>query len=410
MSEKSSQAAVLVVGLLAFLLLACSRPAKTSAPREPSVVLISLDGTRPADLREETLPSLVALGRRGLVAEGLIPAVPTNTFPNHVTLVTGVAPERHGLVNNVFWDPERGLFAKDDIPTWIEVEPIWSIVERRGLVSAAYYWVGSEGRWTGTGAGLAPRHWKSFSSWTSEASKVDQILDWLEEPDAAQRPRLITSWFHGADKAGHDYGPGSAEVGAALREQNRAIARLIHEFDERRLFETTTLIFVSDHGMAAPTRKVDLESSLREAGIDARVMGIGGFATVVPRDGKAADREFVRRVIERAEQLDLEAFPPSMAPPRARVDHRRFGAVVIRAKENLAIVRKRVDLVGFHGYSPENPSMRAILVAAGRGVAPATKLGLVPSIDIAPTILGLLSLPIPTWMEGRPIPAFDESP
>jgi len=42
-------------------------------------------------------------------------------------------------------------------------------------------------------------------------------------------------------------------------------------------------------------------------------------------------------------------------------------------------------------------------------VAPGAKLGLVPSIDIAPTVLRLLSLPVPAWMEGRPIPAFDES-
>jgi predicted AlkP superfamily pyrophosphatase or phosphodiesterase len=395
---------------MAPLMLACPTPLATSAPRLPSVVLISLDGTRPADLREDTLPSLLALGRRGLVAEGLIAAVPTNTFPNHVTLVTGVAPERHGLVNNVFWDPQRGLFGKDDIPSWIEVEPIWSIVERRGLVSAAYYWVGSEGRWTGSQAGLAPRYWKAFSSWTSESKKVDQILEWLEEPDSADRPRLITSWFHGADHAGHDYGPGSAEVAEALSKQDRAISRLIRGFDERGLFETTTLIFVSDHGMAAPSRKVDVESHLQDAGIDARVLGIGGFATVVPGDGKPADPEFVQQVVDRVGELGLEAFPPSSAPPGAGVDHPRFGAVVIRADEDTAIVRKGLDLVGFHGYGPENPSMRAILVAGGRGVKPATKLGFVPSVDIAPTVLDLLSLPVPEWMEGRPIPAFDETP
>ncbi|MCS5636058.1 MAG: ectonucleotide pyrophosphatase/phosphodiesterase [Myxococcota bacterium] len=410
MTKKSARRTALVAVLMAPLVLACPTPPATSAPRLPSVVLISLDGTRPADLREDTLPSLLALGRRGLVAEGLVAAVPTNTFPNHVTLVTGVAPERHGLVNNVFWDPQRGLFSKDDIPTWIEVEPIWSIVERAGLVSASYYWVGSEGRWTGSEAGLAPRYWKAFSSWTSESSKVDQILEWLEEPDSAHRPRLITSWFHGADHSGHDHGPGSAEVEGALGKQDKAISRLIRRFDERGLFETTTLIFVSDHGMAAPSRKVDLESYLQEAGIDARVMGIGGFATVVPGDGEPADPEFVQRVIERARELDLEAFAPSSAPPRAGVDHPRFGAVVIRADEDTAIVRGSVDLVGFHGYRPENPSMRAILVAAGRGVKPGRTLGLVPSVDIAPTVLDLLSLPVPGWMEGRPIPAFDESP
>ena len=111
----------------------------------PSVILISLDGTRPADVGPETLPSLAALTREGAVAERLIPVVPTNTFPNHVSLVTGVTPQRHGIVNNSFVDPERGAFKKKEIPEWIEVEPLWSILDRAGIVSASYHWVGPRG-------------------------------------------------------------------------------------------------------------------------------------------------------------------------------------------------------------------------------------------------------------------------
>ncbi|MEZ4292114.1 MAG: alkaline phosphatase family protein [Myxococcota bacterium] len=59
---------------------------------ETTVVLVSLDGTRPVDVTPARLPSLVALGRRGLVAEGLVPVDPSNTFPSHVSLVTGCDP------------------------------------------------------------------------------------------------------------------------------------------------------------------------------------------------------------------------------------------------------------------------------------------------------------------------------
>ncbi|MFP8874436.1 MAG: alkaline phosphatase family protein, partial [Myxococcota bacterium] len=114
------------------------------ADRPPVVILISLDGTRPADLNARDLPVLMGLADRGLRAERLLPVLPTNTFPNHVTLVTGVAPERHGIVNNLFIDPERGFFERDNIPSWIQVEPLWSLLERRGITSAAYHWVGSE--------------------------------------------------------------------------------------------------------------------------------------------------------------------------------------------------------------------------------------------------------------------------
>jgi predicted AlkP superfamily pyrophosphatase or phosphodiesterase len=107
--------------------------------------MISLDGARPADLDDPELVTLRALRELGASAESLRPEFPTNTFPNHMTLVTGVAPEVHGIVNNVFRDPERGVFRYENDPTWSEVEPIWALAARHGVVSAAYYWIGSEG-------------------------------------------------------------------------------------------------------------------------------------------------------------------------------------------------------------------------------------------------------------------------
>jgi hypothetical protein len=139
---------------LASLLLASLAAHAGAAEREPTVILISLDGTRPVDIGAATMPRLHALAAHGTVAPRMIGVVPTNTFPSHVSLVTGVAPERHGVVNNSFVDPDRGVFAKQDIPSWIDVEPIWSQLERAGIPTASYYWVGSEGEWPG---GRAPK-------------------------------------------------------------------------------------------------------------------------------------------------------------------------------------------------------------------------------------------------------------
>ena len=54
--------------------------------------------------------------------------------------------------------------------------------------------------------------------------------------------------------------------------------------------------------------------------------------------------------------------------------------------------------------------MGALFVAAGRGVVPGTKLGPVAAVDVAPTVLGLLELPMPEWMEGKPIPELGGAP
>ncbi|HEB88188.1 MAG TPA: alkaline phosphatase family protein, partial [Deltaproteobacteria bacterium] len=215
-----------LVWLMALVVLACVPPDPSSARTRPAegiaedgsepgsrslpsatVVLISLDGTRADDVTEAQLPSLVALGRKGVRAEALVPVDPSNTFPAHVSLVTGVLPEEHRLVNNQFIDPVRGRFSrKKTAPhSWIESEPVWSIAERHGIPTAAFHWVGSEGPWK---SGPGPRTARRFSSRTLEKTKVTQILEWLAIEDPAERPRLITSWFHGADHAAHVSGPG----------------------------------------------------------------------------------------------------------------------------------------------------------------------------------------------------------
>lgn len=408
---------ILSIGLLAVYLAAI--PGNAS---EPTVILISLDGTTPAQVRSAKLPTLGRMGRDGAIAARLIPVFPSNTFPNHVSLVTGVAPERHGIVNNVFLDPERGVFSYEHDPSWLEVEPIWSLAARHGVVSASYYWVGSEGPWT---SGLGPRHWKTFSSKTSEGAKVEQILAWLDLADSAERPRLITSWFHGADSAGHRYGPGSARVRTALRKQDAAFAELVAGLEERKRLESTTLIVVSDHGMAPVAQQVDLADALRSEGLAARVFGGGGFVTVKLRDygaeravDRAVDRE---RAVAVAERLGLHAYAVDQAPSAWRVDNPRFGDLVVMASVGSAISKtgwtarlgqiikgRGSELRGAHGYLPSDPAMGAILIAMGRGVRPETRLGEVRAIDVAPTILKLLGVPVPSWMEGKPIDGIGE--
>src|SRR5262245_26383413 len=153
---------------LLLVLLLATAPAVAAGPAEATVVLISLDGTTP-EVGLRGLATLREVARRGAMAKRLVPVFPTNTFPNHVTLVTGVHPDRHGIVDNTFRDGERGLYDYDGDPTWIEVEPLWSLLEARGIPTASFHWVGSEGAWR---SGRGPRDWKRFDSDVSEREKV----------------------------------------------------------------------------------------------------------------------------------------------------------------------------------------------------------------------------------------------
>ena len=192
-----------------------------------------------------------------------------------------------------------------------------------------------------------------------------------------------------------------------------AIGLLVSGLDARQAFEDTTLLVVSDHGMLEVERRVDLDEALAAADLPATVWGGGGFASVTVEGGEAV----ADRVVEVARGLGLEAHRRKRAPAALRTGNPRFGAVVVLATPGVALVRTRGarDLLrgllqgplrGSHGYRPDEPGMGALFVAAGRGVPAGTKLGEVRAVDIAPTVLALLGVPTPVWMEGRPLEAF----
>jgi predicted AlkP superfamily pyrophosphatase or phosphodiesterase len=333
----------------------------------------------------------------------MTPVFPSNTFPNHVSLVTGVLPEVHGIVSNVFKDPERGKFSYENDPTWLEAEPLWSFLARAGLPSAAYHWVGSEGLWNN---GLGPTHWKPFQSGIAEQKKVDQILAWLDLP-AGQVPRLITVWFRGADGAGHRQGPDSPQALSSLQAQDRALAQLVAEIEKRGLWPRITLLIVSDHGMAEVGAAVDVGKRLKQAGVQATLRGAGGFTIIETDEPQRAKAESVVR------ELGMELiWRPGVT--RAPIDNVRFGSGVIVAPTGTAIERghslRGKQMKGAHGYWPDAPEMGAVFIAFGRGVSQGQRLGIISNLDVMPTILQLLQLEVPPSLSGRALFAGEAVP
>jgi predicted AlkP superfamily pyrophosphatase or phosphodiesterase len=197
-----------VLGLLstavgAWFLSATIWPAAARVPAS-TVILISFDGWRWDYLDRYEAPHLRALAARGVRAEGLIPAFPSVTYPNHYTLVTGLYPDHHGVVANSMVDPAIGAdrftmssaTARD--PSWWGGEPIWTTVIKRGGRSASMFWPGSEAN--------PPTYWLPYDGAMPNSARVARVLEWLRLPDAA-RPSFVTLYFSDVDSAGHRYGP-----------------------------------------------------------------------------------------------------------------------------------------------------------------------------------------------------------
>lgn len=388
---------------LAFALLV-ARPLRAEEP--PIVIVLSWDGTRWDYPERATTVALARMQKEGARATRLTPVFPSSTFPNHVSLATGTYVDRHGIIANRFKDDAGREFDYGNDAAWIAAEPLWVAAERQGVRAATYFWVGSETDWRGTGATY---RMKPFDASIGEAAKVDQILAWLALP-ADQRPRLIMSWWHGCDRVGHEEGPNSPNIAKQLVAQDAELARLFTALDARGAWPRTTVLVVSDHGMAEADAPIDVEAALEAAGVGARVANGGGDAQVYVED--RAQLDAARAAL--AKLPGAKAWTPDALPPGFRSFFPgRSGDLTLAAtppgvlaRPNLAqraqaaANRMRGLSTGAHGYDPELPDMGAIFFALGRGVPPGTKLAHARAIDVAPTAAALLGIDPPLQSEG----------
>uniref|UniRef100_A0A8C1PQK7 Ectonucleotide pyrophosphatase/phosphodiesterase 1 n=1 Tax=Cyprinus carpio TaxID=7962 RepID=A0A8C1PQK7_CYPCA len=188
-------------------------------------------------------------GKCGTSTPYMRPAYPTKTFPNHYTIVTGLYPESHGIVDNKMYDVTRNasfsLKAVEKFnPAWYQGEPVWLTAMRNKLKTATFFWPGSDVKVNGQ----YPDFWVKYDGNIPFEKRVAKIFEWLHLPEG-ERPDFYTLYFEEPDTAGHRYGPMSSQVIEALLNVDRVIGLLMEGLKQRQLHKCVNLVLVSDHGM-----------------------------------------------------------------------------------------------------------------------------------------------------------------
>lgn len=384
---------------LVLALSACATRAPQPAPR--SVVLVSLDGFRPADLGRGLTPTLDAMAREGVAAESMHPSYPTLTFPNHYTLVTGLRPDRHGVVHNTMEDPALGRFHTGDTaavrdPRWWGGEPLWVTAEKAGLPTATLFWPGSEAPI----GGLQPREWLAYDEHLPGAARVEQVLRWLDRP-AAARPRLVTLYFEALDEAAHDAGPESDAAHEAIRALDGHLAQLRTGIARLGLAGAVDIVVVSDHGMAevAPRRVLDVATLAPPELV--RLVTWGQLIGLQPLPGREAEAR--ARLLGR--HAHHECWTRETLPARWHYGrHPRVPAIVCQMDvgwdaETARRIAERGGYAsprGSHGYDPAHPSMAALFIADGPSFRDGLRLPAFDNVHVYPLLARLLGLqPLP---------------
>lgn len=438
-----------VLLLLVSLSLSLATTASAEKPQDRHVVLICVDGL-PAALFDDPnapMPTIRKLAAAGVLADGMIPANPSVTWPNHTSMTTGVWPERHGvLFNGVL---ERGgpgapvkVNPNKDQSELVHAPTIYGVLHAAKLKTAAINWPCTRNTDTlddnfpdvpdaithSTPRLIADLKEKGLAT-EAEIGGFSKLSTPIRDriwTDAARHiirermPSLLLLHVLNVDGIHHRYGPQTPAGYSAVAYADSCVKEVVEAIDAAGMRESTTIFIVSDHGFMTIPQTLQPNVVLRQAGLlteeqrtvtSARAQAVpeGGIAMVylTDREKAADDRETVIRLFrdrpEIAAVLTAEDFAKHGLPQPD--DYPQMADLILVAKDGYGFnataygeefVVKSETTLGTHGFLATNPKMNATFVASGRGIPQGKKIGLVKNIDVAPTIASLLGVELPS--------------
>ena len=362
--------------------------ANSNMPASKGLILISIDGFAKDYWSRYPTPTLKQLANEGTIAS-LQPVFPTKTFPNHYSIVTGLYPAKHGIIENNIYDASFDsifrLSLREEVanPRWWLGEPIWVTAEQQGVRTATFFYPGSEAPIKG----VQPTRWQPYDGEVTNLARVEAVLGWLDLP-VAERPRFMTMYFSSVDDAGHAYGPNAPETAAAVAEIDAVLGVFVAGLKQRGLYGQYDLMIVSDHGMAEvkANQTIHLDQFF-DASQAALVLWTPEIVSIFPKPGQlnAIYQELQQRLPPQAKVYRKKDLPARWHYQ----DSKRIAPLIVvpdvgwrlmqQAKHQQWLAKHgQHKITGSHGYDNQAPSMQAIFIGHG-----------------------------PSFVAGRQIPAFE---
>lgn len=416
-----------LIFLFRFLIPFTSGAAEIKDGQAP-LLIVSLDGLdwRVLKSRFAVTANLDFVAQTGVKAEYIKNVMPSSTWPNHHTFLTGLYSESHGIVANRFWDPvfeETFVFGYDcsnfDPKFYNEAEPIWLTLQKQGGRSGSYFWPATTSysvkptfyeketclvncsainpkelpRYRNrTLQGFPPYIHCAFDLRREFSVRVDKVVEWLR---SEQPPHFISLYFGAIDNTGHSHGPFSKEYKSAVENVDvNAVGFLLKRLTETDFLHKVNLIIVSDHGMdnTSASRQIYLEDfidpstyTLTERGPLVHMWPRPGMMEEIYQNLTRNQIPHVRRVFRKEDIPDEYHWK----------NNRRIPPIFIDPEVGWVITSSRSDLPpgrGEHGWPPDESMSYSTFYARGPAFREGEVVRPFNTVDLYPLMCKLLGI------------------
>lgn len=424
--------------------------------KDRHVVVVSVDAMVYEDL--ETLSKLYTFEEvwdRTARVDRVRSIYPSITYPCHSTMMTGVYPETHGIVNNE--KPEVCVRSSlwQHMREDVHAKTIFDYAKEQGLTTAAVFWpvTGNDKNIDYLVDEYWPQHGESSEQCFRDSGSSEEVMQKVVLPnlklvDGRHRqhpwgdafvmqcacdmllnfkPNLLMVHPANVDGYRHETGLFTQKVEAGLYETNLWMAQLMKAADDAGILDKTDFFVVSDHGQLAIRRCVALNVLLAEKGlIDVDENGqirdwtafakSGGLSALVylKNPDSAEDLARTRAVLDEIAASETAGIGQIFTEEEARREHHLGGkfSFVIEGDDYTSFANdwtrplvRPLDNRNYrfgrasHGHLPEK-GPQPTLIAFGPHIKPGVVLPNARLIDEAPTFAHALGLKM-EGIDGR---------
>lgn len=377
--------------LLSLIFLSLSFVLQAQNSKDNYVVLVSMDGFRWDYGKHFNLPNLKKIEKEGVHAKSMKPSYPSKTFPNHYSIVTGLYPDHHGIINNVFYDTSLNQAfslssdAKND-SRFYGGNPIWNLAEEQGVKTASFFWPGSDIDKRN------PSYFKNYNGKIPYGARIDTVMKWLQLPEK-QRPHLVTLYFDEPDHTGHNFGPLSPKTEKTVIKMDSIIGEISRKLEQLPIGKQINFIIVSDHGMA------DISNEKKVAVLDYIKPEWLGYKDVInpimSLQAKTGFQDSIANALKKVPHIKF--WKATEVPKRLHYGtNPRVHDFVIEAEKGWSLVSKESTHIngGTHGYDNNEKDMHAIFYAKGPAFKVDKTVKTFQNVSVYPLIAHILGLQI----------------
>lgn len=424
------------------------------------LIVISLDGFGSTDVTNylSFMPNLQKLIKVGTHIKHIHGVYPSQSYPSHVSMITGQLPDKHGIVNN-----QRFQINKKT-PDWlwsshlIKSPSLLQLAANKGLKVASLMWPVTEAanfidynlaptynehiwnNWNQKTYSVKPLTWankinREFKNLKENSESFQPMLDKFVTKTAAdlilsKQPNVTMVRLTDLNGQRYRYGVHSTQANQSILRLDKRIGDIVKATVDAGIYNQTNFAIVSGGYMISVDKMIHLNMIFEEQGWlstdknefinpDYQVIAYpsGGSTAIYVKDQRMIPE--IVEVIEKSPVADaIETIYNQRqlkligADPKASLMLEAKTGYYFTNETNRPFLIEKVEsrqyglenrYIATDGYSPDKPMNTSIAVLSGPGIKKTNEIWQAEMIDIAPTLAEMIDVKFKNVIEGKTI-------